>query len=84
MKGEEYNIEIDYISATKGSVSNLMVNVNERKFTDFAAIKDKVKDADVIIYVGWYHLITRGERGHERATIELPEVLSESFLESNA
>lgn len=79
-KGEEYNIEIDYISATKGSVSNLMVNVNERKFTDFAAIKDKVKDADVIIYVGGITSSQEGE-GHERATIELPEV-QQSFLKA--
>ena len=79
-KGKSYDIEIDYVSASKGAVSNLMVNVNERKFTDFASIKDKVKDADVIIYVGGITPSQEGE-GHERSTIELPQV-QQDFLKS--
>ena len=72
-KGETYNIEIDYKSAAQGTVSNISVDMYERKLAQFDELKEKVKDADAIIYVGGITPSQEGE-GHERATIELPAV----------
>lgn len=72
-EGETYEIEIDYKSAAQGTVSNIFVDLYERKLAQFDDLKEKVKDADAIIYVGGITPSQEGE-GHERATIELPAV----------
>ena len=72
-KGETYEIEIDYKSASQGTVSNIFVDMYERKLAQFEELKNKIKDAEAIIYVGGITPTQEGE-GHERATIELPAV----------
>jgi len=77
-KGRTYDIEILYTSASEGTVSQLSVDVHARKTIDFEAIKNQIKDAEAIIYVGGITPSQEGE-GHERTTIELPEI-QQKFL----
>lgn len=73
-KGETYNIEILYKSATgEGSSSNFNVSIFQRKLAEFEDVKQQVADCDAVIFVGGITSSQEGE-GHERATIELPAV----------
>lgn len=72
-EGETYQIALDYKSGKEGSVSQLSVDMYERKLATFEELKEKIKDAEVIIYVGGITSTQEGE-GHERAKIELPDV----------
>lgn len=72
-EGETYQIALDYKSGKEGSVSQLSVDMYERKLAAFEELKEKLKDAEVIIYVGGITSTQEGE-GHERAKIELPDV----------
>ena len=72
-EGETYTIELKYKAAAEGTVSNVFVDMYERKVAQFDELAEKVKEADAIIYVGGITPSQEGE-GHERATIELPAV----------
>ena len=77
-KGKTYDIEILYTSAQEGTVSRLSVEAFVRKPLDFTALKEQIKDAEAIIYVGGITPSQEGE-GHERTTIELPAI-QQKFL----
>lgn len=77
-QGKTYDVEILYTSDKEGQVSRLSLEAFVQKTLDFAALKDKVKDAEAIIYVGGITPSQEGE-GHERTTIELPEI-QQKFL----
>lgn len=79
-EGKKYAFEFDYKSGTTGAVSSFMVDMYQREIATFTALQEKIKDADVIIYVGGISPTEEGE-GHERATIELPAV-QQRFLQA--
>ena len=79
-EGQSYKIELVYKSGSVGGMSMLSANLIQRKLAEFDELKEKVKDADAIIFAGGISPSQEGE-GHERATIELPAV-QQRFLQA--
>ena len=80
-KGEKYPIKIEYMQRTGSADLNFTVGV--RTPVDFQATASKVKDADVIVFVGGISPRLEGEempvevpgfKGGDRTDIELPDV----------
>lgn len=82
-QGKTYDLEILYTSDKEGQVSRLSVEAFVQKPLDFVALKEKIKDAEAIIYVGGITPSQEGE-GHERTTIELPEIQQKFLAEMKA
>ena len=72
-EGQNYSIELLYKSAPEGSLSMINVDMFERRWAEFDDLARQVSDADVIVFAGGITPSQEGE-GHERATIELPNV----------
>lgn len=70
--GETYDIEIIY-KRGDGNFAMLRGDICERKFVDFTAIAEDVKQADAIIVIGGISARMEGEGG-DKADIELPKV----------
>ena len=83
-EGKEYPVKIEYMQK-KGS-ADLNFSVGVRKDVNYAATADKVKDADVIIFVGGISPRLEGEempvdaegfKKGDRLNIEIPKVQRE-------
>ena len=83
-KGEKYPIKIEYMQRTGSADLNFTVGV--RTPVDFQATASKVKDADVIVFVGGISPRLEGEempvdaegfRKGDRTNIEIPAVQKE-------
>ncbi len=72
-EGKPYVIELKYTSGTIGGMSMISASLIQRKLAEFDEIKEKVSDADAIIFAGGISPTEEGE-GHERQAIELPAV----------
>lgn len=70
-KGKKYPIQIEYMQRL-GS-ADLNFQIGTRRPVDYVATVSKVKEADVIIYVGGISPRMEDE-GRDRSDIELPEV----------
>ena len=70
--GEPVDVEIEYRRGS-GPFAMLRADFCERKFADFSAEKELVKDADAIIVIGGISAQMEGEGG-DKADIELPAV----------
>ena len=70
--GVPVDIEIEYRRGS-GPFAMLRADFCERKFADFSAEKELVKDADAIIVIGGISAQMEGEGG-DKADIELPAV----------
>ena len=79
-QGRSYCIELRYTAGPVGGFSMLSANLIQRKLAEFDELKEKVADADAIIFVGGISPTEEGE-GHERTTIELPAV-QQRFLKA--
>ena len=79
-EGRTYKVELIYKSGAMAGMSMVSANLIQRKLAEFDELKEKVKDADAIIYAGGITPSEEGE-GHERATIELPAV-QQRFLKA--
>ena len=73
VKGETYDIEILFKSASEGTNSRLNIDLYERRLAEFDDLKQKVQAYDAVIFVGGITSSQEGE-GHERSRIELPAV----------
>ena len=80
-KGKKYPVKIEYMQRTGSADLNFTVGV--RTPVDFQATASKVKDADVIVFVGGISPRLEGEempvevpgfKGGDRTDIELPDV----------
>ena len=83
-KGKKYSIRIEYMQRT-GS-ADLNFQIGTRRPVDYAATATKVKDADVIVYVGGISPRLEGEempvnvegfKKGDRTNIEIPKVQQE-------
>lgn len=72
IKGETYNVEIEY-KRGNGNFAMLRGEICERKLVDYTDLMAEVKDADVIIVIGGISARMEGEGG-DKADIELPKV----------
>ncbi|MCQ2157344.1 MAG: glycoside hydrolase family 3 C-terminal domain-containing protein [Bacteroidales bacterium] len=79
-EGHSYNIELRFVASGFGGRSMISANLIQRKLAEFDELKEKVKDADAIIFAGGISPTEEGE-GHERSTIELPAV-QQRFLKA--
>ena len=82
VKGQTYNIQLDYTKGDEGS-AYLTFDLSQRKLAEFESVAEKVKDADVIIMVSGISSRLEGEEmrvnyegfsGGDRTKIELPKV----------
>lgn len=82
VKGQTYNIDIEYSKGAEGS-AYLMFDLNKRYLAEFDELAAKVMDADAIIMVGGLSARLEGEEmmvpydgfsGGDRTKIELPDV----------
>ncbi|WP_449387620.1 glycoside hydrolase family 3 C-terminal domain-containing protein [Chryseobacterium lineare] len=87
-KGKEYQIELRH--SQKGKYVSISFEVYRKDPVNFAAVKEKVKDADVIIFAGGLSPSLEGEemlvnaegfRGGDKTNIELPKVQRELLAE---
>ncbi|MDD4919300.1 MAG: glycoside hydrolase family 3 C-terminal domain-containing protein, partial [Bacteroidales bacterium] len=85
VKGQTYNIQIDYTKGDQG-FAFLTFSLTERNLAEFDALAERVKDADAIIVVGGISSRLEGEEmpvsyegfsGGDRTKIELPDVQKE-------
>ncbi len=85
VKGQTYDITLDFAKGETGS-AYLSFEMTERREPDFAAVAEKVQDADVIIMVSGISARLEGEEmrvnydgfaGGDRTKIELPAVQTE-------
>ncbi|MCC8153024.1 MAG: glycoside hydrolase family 3 C-terminal domain-containing protein [Tannerellaceae bacterium] len=83
-KGKKYDLVIEYMQRTGSADLNFLVGVKEP--VDFKGTANKVKDADVIIYVGGISSRLEGEelpmfaegfKKGDRTSIEIPKVQRE-------
>lgn len=83
-KGKKYPIKIEYMQRTGSADLNFLIGT--RKPVDYAATASRVKEADVIIYVGGISPRLEGEempvdapgfRKGDRTNIEIPQVQQE-------
>lgn len=87
-KGKEYQIELRH--SQKGKYVSIAFEVYKKDPVDFASVKEKVKDADVIIFAGGLSPNLEGEemlvsaegfKGGDKTSIELPKVQRELLAE---
>jgi beta-glucosidase len=71
-EGQTYDISIEYRHCN-GQFAMLRGDICERKFVDFTALANKVRQADAIIIIGGISARMEGEGG-DKQTIELPKV----------
>jgi len=80
-KGESFQLKLEYFQA--GGDGTLELTIGERKLIDFSKTVQKVKDADVVVFVGGISPDLEGEemsvdvegfKQGDRTNIELPEV----------
>ena len=75
VEGRSYDIEIE-LSQPEARSASFSFDLYSRRDTDFPAVVERVKDADVIVMVSGISSDVEGE-GHDRSTIELPAVQQE-------
>ncbi|WP_144280959.1 beta-glucosidase [Chryseobacterium echinoideorum] len=87
-KGKEYQIELRHTQ--KGKYVSITFDVYRKDPVNFAAVREKVKDADVIIFAGGLSPILEGEemmvnaegfKGGDKTSIDLPKVQRELLAE---
>ena len=87
-KGKEYLVELRH--SQKGKYVNIGFEVYRKDPVNFVSVKEKVKDADVIIFAGGLSPSLEGEemlvnadgfKGGDKTTIELPKVQRELLAE---
>lgn len=87
-KGKEYNIELRHTQ--KGKYVSITFDVYRKDPVNFAAVKEKVKDADVIVFAGGLSPSLEGEemmvnaegfKGGDKTSIDLPKVQRELLAE---
>ncbi|WP_294299861.1 glycoside hydrolase family 3 C-terminal domain-containing protein [uncultured Chryseobacterium sp.] len=87
-KGKEYNIELQHRQI--GKYVSITFDVYRKDPVNFAAVKEKVKDAEVIIFAGGLSPSLEGEemmvnaegfKGGDKTNIELPKVQRELLAE---
>ena len=87
-KGKEYNIELRHTQ--KGKYVSITFEVYRKDPVNFASVKEKVKNADVIIFAGGLSPSLEGEemqvsaegfKGGDKTSIELPKVQRELLAE---
>jgi beta-glucosidase len=87
-KGKEYQIELRHTQ--KGKYVSITFDVYRKDPVNFAAVKEKVKDADVIIFAGGLSPSLEGEemmvnaegfKGGDKTSIDLPKVQRELLAE---
>jgi len=81
-KGKTYNISIE-LSQPEARSASFSFDIYSRGPVDFDKVIDKVSKADVIVMVSGISSDIEGE-GHDRSTIELPEVQQELLAELDA
>jgi beta-glucosidase len=72
VEGQTYDVVIEYRHGN-GQFAMLRGDICERKFVDFTALANKVRQADAIIIIGGISARMEGEGG-DKQTIELPKV----------
>ena len=72
VEGQTYDVVIEYRHGN-GQFAMLRGDICERKFADFTALANKVRQADAIIIIGGISARMEGEGG-DKQTIELPKV----------
>ncbi|MPS75170.1 MAG: glycosyl hydrolase [Chryseobacterium sp.] len=87
-KGKEYQIELRH--SQKGKYVSITFDVYRKAPVNFAAVREKVKDADVIIFAGGLSPNLEGEemmvnaegfKGGDKTSIDLPKVQRELLAE---
>lgn len=87
-KGKEYQVEFRHTQ--KGKYVSISFEVYRKDPVNFAAVKEKVKTADVIVFAGGLSPSLEGEemqvsaegfRGGDKTSIELPKVQRELLTE---
>ncbi|SEM30143.1 beta-glucosidase [Chryseobacterium taichungense] len=87
-KGKEYNIELRHTQ--KGKYVSITFDVYRKDPVNFAAVREKVKDADVIVFAGGLSPSLEGEemmvnaegfKGGDKTSIDLPKVQRELLAE---
>ncbi|WP_295200169.1 glycoside hydrolase family 3 C-terminal domain-containing protein [uncultured Chryseobacterium sp.] len=87
-KGKEYNIELQHRQI--GKYVSITFDVYRKDPVNFAVVKEKVKDAEVIIFAGGLSPSLEGEemmvnaegfKGGDKTNIELPKVQRELLAE---
>ncbi len=87
-KGKEYNIELRH--SQKGKYVSITFDVYRKDPVNFVAVKEKVKDADVIIFAGGLSPSLEGEemlvnaegfKGGDKTSIDLPKVQRDLLAE---
>ncbi|KFE99803.1 glycoside hydrolase family 3 [Chryseobacterium formosense] len=87
-KGKEYQVELRH--SQKGKYVSIAFEVYRKDPVNFASVKEKVKDADVIIFAGGLSPSLEGEemlvnaegfKGGDKTSIELPKVQRELLAE---
>ncbi|MCJ8152689.1 glycoside hydrolase family 3 C-terminal domain-containing protein [Chryseobacterium sp. SSA4.19] len=87
-KGKEYNIELQHRQI--GKYVSITFDVYRKDPVNFTAVKEKVKDAEVIIFAGGLSPSLEGEemmvnaegfKGGDKTNIELPKVQRELLAE---
>ena len=81
-KGKTYNIAIDLTQPEARSAS-FSFDIYSRGPVDFAGVISKISKADVIVMVSGISSDLEGE-GHDRTTIELPEIQQQLLAELDA
>lgn len=83
-EGERYPVKIEYLQRKRGT--NFCMQIGMRHLVDYAKVTEKVKEADVIIYVGGLSPRLEGEemavlldgfKKGDRTNIEVPKVQRE-------
>lgn len=87
-KGKEYQIELRYTQ--KGKYVSITFDIYRKDPVNFAAVREKVKDADVIVFAGGLSPSLEGEemmvnaegfKGGDKTSIDLPKVQRELLAE---
>lgn len=87
-KGKEYNIELRHTQ--KGKYVSITFDIYRKDPVNFASVKEKVKNADVIVFAGGLSPSLEGEemlvsaegfKGGDKTSIELPKVQRELLAE---
>lgn len=87
-KGKEYNIELRH--SQKGKYVSITFDIYRKDPVNFVAVKEKVKDADVIIFAGGLSPSLEGEemmvnaegfKGGDKTSIDLPKVQRDLLAE---
>jgi beta-glucosidase len=80
--GQSYEISIELAQPEARSAS-FSFDIYSRRETELKAVAERVKDADVIVMVSGISSNEEGE-GHDRTSIELPEIQQQLLAEMDA